>query len=389
MSEWHIPFRSAEATLASPFLSLCIYLQLFVRTLDWNSDMKLAHRLLVGLSALLLLSLYVLPLWEISLEAPQYPEGLGLSIHLNTVVGQKEQDLESINNLNHYIGMKRIEPDSIPELQYMPNIVAVLIALGLLVAALGKRSLLLGWILLFVILGVVGMVDFYNWEYDYGHNLNPHAAINIPDMTYQPPLIGGKQLLNFHALSLPGTGGMLMGLSILLAAFVWWKSAPRNNVATVSTPGPSLTPKALVILLLPLALSLYACSDRPEAIGFGKDECASCKMMISDQRFGAEIVTKKSKVYKFDAIECMVGFVLDKKIDESDIATEWVIDYSQPTTLIPARKAWYLHSENLPSPMGMDLSAYSSKTAYESSQASKQGELLYFDGVRLLVAKSW
>ncbi len=356
--------------------------------------MNALHRIMVAISALLLVSLYFLPLWEIALEAPQYPEGLGLSIHINTVVGHEEQDLESINNLNHYIGMKRIEPDSIPELKYMPMIVAALIGLGLLVAVLGKRWMLLTWILLFSLLGIVGMIDFYNWEYDYGHNLNPHAAINIPDMTYQPPLIGGKQLLNFHAMSLPGVGGYLMGLSLLLASIVWWISSPRRRTPSTSDTNTrggfaARASSVVPVLLLASGLLFNACSDKPEAIAFGKDECANCKMSISDQRFGAVLVTKKSKNYKFDSIECMLGFLQDKKLEEAEVATEWVVDFMQPGNLVPARKAWYLKSEKVPSPMGLDLSAYSSKESYEQAHANNGGDLYYFDSVRLLVAKEW
>ncbi len=356
--------------------------------------MKSIHRLLLALASLLLIVMYVTPLWIIELEAPQYPEGLGLEIHLSTIVGQKEQDLESINNLNHYIGMKRIEPDSIQELTMMPWIVAAMIGLGLISALVGKRWMALSWSVLFIIVAAIGMADFYNWEYDYGHNLNPHAAISIPGMSYQPPLIGGKQLLNFHALSLPGIGGYAMGISIALGLLTWFLSRDSKSKSTVNSPLSSPPPTATVssvfsIIFLPLLLVLSSCSDKPEAISFGTEECAHCKMTISDKRFGAELVTKKGKNYKFDSIECLCGFLLEKTVDENDIATEWVIDYAQPGQFIPARKAWYLRSEKVQSPMGLNLSAYSTKESYESSQAANGGDLFYFDSVRLLVAKSW
>ncbi len=357
--------------------------------------MNTTHRILIAISAVLLCGLYAFPLWQINLEAPQYPEGLGLRIHINTIVGEKEQDLASINNLNHYIGMKRIEPDSIAELRYMPTIVASLIVLALAVVAFGKRWMLLSWVVVFIALGVAGMIDFYNWEYDYGHNLNPHAAICIPDMTYQPPLIGGKQLLNFHALSLPGVGGYLMFVSLALGAFTWWKSKPiqkKNAQVSLNSSGGSaarINEGLVGVALLGMCFALNACSDKAEAIHFGSEECAHCKMTITDQRFGAELITKKTKVYKFDSIECMLGFEQDKSVDPDDIATEWVVDYANPGNLIAARKAWYLKSEKLPSPMGLNLSAYGTKEAYEASHATNGGELYYFDSARLLVAKTW
>ena len=91
-----------------------------------------------------------------------------------------------------------------------------MILFGFIIAFTKKKSLKIGWLILFFIVGTVGLYDFYNWEYDYGHNLNPHAIIKIPGMSYQPPLIGAKQLLNFNAASLPGIGFYIVLISIIL-----------------------------------------------------------------------------------------------------------------------------------------------------------------------------
>ena len=180
--------------------------------------MSRVTRILVALAALSMAIVYVLPLWQIGLEAPQYPEGLGLYIAVDKIVGQQPQDLNSINGLNHYIGMKVISPDDIPELTYMPKIVAGLIALGLLTAAVGKRRLLMGYAAVLVIFSVAGLADFYKWSYDYGHNLSPDAILKIPGMTYQPPLIGSRQLLNFHATSWPASGGWVLIAAVTLVS---------------------------------------------------------------------------------------------------------------------------------------------------------------------------
>ena len=141
-----------------------------------------------------------------------------MQIRINTVEGATENDLNNINNLNHYIGMKRIEPEAIPELRIMPWIVAGIIVTGLATAALAKRQLLYAWTAGFLAIAIIGLIDFWKWEYDYGHNLdNEHAILKIPGMTYQPPLIGAKQLLNFRAVSLPSLGGILAGVAIALA----------------------------------------------------------------------------------------------------------------------------------------------------------------------------
>jgi len=174
-------------------------------------------RILVFATSVALLATFVLPLWKINLHAPQYPEGLGMRIWLSTVKGAGANDLANINELNHYIGMKRIEPDTIPELRFMPPIVLALAALGLLAAATSRRWLLHLWGSAFILVAAAGLADFYRWLYDYGHDLAPDAAIQVPGMVYTPPLIGAKTLLNFTAVSWPGAGGWIAILAGTLA----------------------------------------------------------------------------------------------------------------------------------------------------------------------------
>ena len=171
-----------------------------------------------GFAALMLVLVFFVPIWKITLEAPQYPEGIGLYIGIDNITGQKPNDLKNINGLNHYIGMKEIVPESIPELKIMPWIIGSLIVLGLVAAISGKPWVGYLWVGLFIVVLLVGLVDFYLWEYDYGHNLNPKAAIRIPGMAYQPPLIGSKKLLNFNAISLPAAGGWVAFISLALGA---------------------------------------------------------------------------------------------------------------------------------------------------------------------------
>ncbi|MBY0492240.1 MAG: hypothetical protein K2R93_20540 [Gemmatimonadaceae bacterium] len=191
------------------------------------------NRWLTALAALLLASALLFPLWSVSLIAPQYPEGLGMYIWAHTVTGVGANDLQNINGLNHYIGMQTIVPDAIPELAIMRPGILAMSALGLLVAALGRRRLLQAWALALVAAALVGLVDFWKWEYDYGHHLDlEHAPIKVPGMSYQPPLIGSKQLLNFTATSLPATGGVLAIAAVVLAA----GAAVLGGGATQPTP---------------------------------------------------------------------------------------------------------------------------------------------------------
>ncbi|MEX0685549.1 MAG: hypothetical protein WD267_10855 [Balneolales bacterium] len=184
--------------------------------------MSLKSKLLMVLASLLLVTLYFTPIWTITLTAPQYPTGLGMYISVDDITGHEQHDLQNINILNHYVGMKPIVPEEIPELDFMPWMIAGLIFMGLMVAVIGKPSLIIAWLVLFLICGVAGLVDFYMWGYDYGHNLNPKAAIKIPGESYQPPLFGTKQMLNIKASSYPYCGSLFMGISLLLGCIASW-----------------------------------------------------------------------------------------------------------------------------------------------------------------------
>src|SRR5688572_30633039 len=168
--------------------------------------MKLTSRIIIAVGSLAMCILLFVPLWSIYLIAPQYPEGLSMQIWLDKITGQ----VEIINGLNHYIGMKHIKAEMFPEFEFLVYVVGVYILLGLIVALVGRRSFLLAYIFLFVAGGIAALVDFYLWGYDYGHNLDPQAAIQVPGLSYQPPLIGHKKLLNFDAFSYPDTGGWII-----------------------------------------------------------------------------------------------------------------------------------------------------------------------------------
>jgi len=191
--------------------------------------MNKQQRSWMGIAALLLILVYFFPIWSINMEAPQYPEGIGMNITVNDIQGKEAHDLKNINGLNHYIGMKPITPEAIPELKVMPFIFGFLIISGLAIAIWGSRKWILVWLGIFVLFAIAGLVDFYIWGYDYGHNLNPNAPIKVPGMTYQPPLLGSKQLLNINATSLPHIGFYVALLSMGIASLAWWKSGDEEG----------------------------------------------------------------------------------------------------------------------------------------------------------------
>lgn len=131
------------------------------------------------------------------------------------------------------------------------------------------------------------------------------------------------------------------------------------------------TLKLLIIsALLPL---LVGCNATPQPINYGQDACHFCKMTIVDKLHAAQIVTKKGKVYKFDATECMVHFL--EEFNTSEIKHYLTNNYTEPTVLIDATKATFLISKNIPSPMGAYLSAFKTKEDAKNTKNQKGGNI--------------
>lgn len=184
------------------------------------------------IGSLLLLGLFKFPLWNIELGAPQYPNHLGMNIHITGIQGVEEFDIQNIDGLNHYIGMKTIpEPAEMWEFQIFPTAIIIMVALGVLLGILGffnkiTANWFLVWFILMSALGIYGMYDFNLWLTDYGTNLNPNAIMKMtfPDgspMTYKPPLLGHQKMLNFDVTSLPALGGYMMFVGMMLTAIAF------------------------------------------------------------------------------------------------------------------------------------------------------------------------
>jgi copper chaperone NosL len=332
-------------------------------------------------SAALLIGVFVFPLWVIGLQAPQYPQGLGLNIWINRIEGKTPYDLQNINGLNHYIGMQKIEPESIPELHYMKYFAMGLATFAALVALLRRRWLLVSWAVVAVALAGLGMYDFWKWEYAYGHNLDPAAAVKIPGMSFQPPLIGAKQLANFRATSWPGIGGMLamvaVGLALLSAAYeIGFRRRLRLEREARSPLRTPVKAAAGVALLLSL-WSASGCASKLPAIAYGTDVCDYCGMTISDNRYGAAFVTTKGRAHKFDSVECMLESVLvGERFGDVEVKSWYATNYASRGTLVDASGAVYLVSPNLPSPMGAGLTAFATKEEAARIQEEKGGDIM-------------
>lgn len=304
--------------------------------------------LLIACSIMLVVVLFK-PIWRIELDAPQYPEGLAITINANGLGG----DVAIINGLNHYIGMKTLHNEDFIEFKILPYIISAF-ALFFLVVALTRRIKLMNILFFcFLAFGTIAMIDFWKWEYDYGHNLDPNAAIIVPGMAYQPPLIGYKQLLNFAAYSIPDIGGwvfIIVGALLLSAVIIMQRAKSKAKKGNIGT--------ALPVILSSLFIS--SCSTGPEPIKIGSDNCNYCKMTITDNRFAAEIVTKKGKVFKYDDSHCLFAGIADRTIDTTTIKDIYFTDFCSPHNLIKAESGFYIMSEELKAPMGGDIAAFSS-----------------------------
>jgi copper chaperone NosL len=138
------------------------------------------------------------------------------------------------------------------------------------------------------------------------------------------------------------------------------------------------------ITILFAALLLASCSPKPEPIDYGNDVCDFCKMNITDNKYAAELVTSKGKVYKYDSIECLFQFKdLEFKSDD-EIHSELVIDFSNPGELIDLRKSFFLKSEVFRSPMGMNVLSVSAEEKLNEIKSQHGGEILTYNEVKKL-----
>jgi hypothetical protein len=184
--------------------------------------MRNLPKIIFIIGAIALLGTFLSPIWRITLEAPQYPKGVTMYIWINKLSGDEPGTLQNINILNHYVGMKMIEPESIPELKFFPIVIIGMSVLGIIFGFLNNKKLWISWGILLLILGALGIYDFYLWEYDYGHNLSDDAPIKVPGQAYQPPLIGSKMLLNFNAISYPYYGAIFIAIPMITSFFSFY-----------------------------------------------------------------------------------------------------------------------------------------------------------------------
>lgn len=129
-------------------------------------------------------------------------------------------------------------------------------------------------------------------------------------------------------------------------------------------------------------MAFFACQPTVEPIQYGSDKCDFCRMTIVDNKFAGEIVTKKGKMHKFDATECMAHFLDQQVDDESKIEMILSTGFDEPGKLVAADSCVFLKSKDMPSPMGAFLNPFHSKSAAEHTQQQNGGEILTWEQVR-------
>lgn len=143
--------------------------------------------------------------------------------------------------------------------------------------------------------------------------------------------------------------------------------------------------KTKLILLVAFTSVLFmACSVSPKPINYGQDHCHFCDMTVVDKTHASEYTTKKGKSFSFDAIECMTREIVRKNI-EKDLAFILVADYTNPGKLVDAKTATFLISEKIKSPMGENLSAFTSKAAAKKALAENGGKLYTWDALKQII----
>ena len=199
-------------------------------TRQLQSPLDLAPRLLLVAATLLLVAIYAWPLWNMTMFAPQYPDGLTLDIYSYKLQGGNgNQDIKEINVLNHYIGMRDLAAEDFTEFKWLPFAVGIIGLLYLRAAVLGTVGHLFDVFVLNAYFSLFSLWSFGYKLYSYGHTLDPTPAVKVDP--FMPPMFGYKQLANFEVYSYPAPASYALALSTVLVAVALalaWRAAARR-----------------------------------------------------------------------------------------------------------------------------------------------------------------
>lgn len=152
--------------------------------------------LLLGLAAVILLISMFFPYWKMTLMAPQYPGGLEVEVYVNRMTG----DVDEIDGLNHYIGMRPLEEAA--QLERSMSVAAITMLAMLLLGAIfihTKWAALLA--LPAVLMPYVFLADMYYWMRNFGMNLDPRAPLSGAIDPFVPPIWGEGVVGQFKTIA--------------------------------------------------------------------------------------------------------------------------------------------------------------------------------------------
>jgi hypothetical protein len=188
-----------------------------------EAPLDMVPRLLMLAAAGCLVATFFFPLWNLTMFAPQYPDGLRLDIYPYTLEGgNRGQDIKEINVLNHYIGMRDLAEEDFTEFKWMPFVIGGLALLSLRGIVHGTVAALVDVTVLFAYFGMFSLWSFGYKLYRYGHDLSPTAAINVEP--FMPPMFGYQQIANFEIYSYPQAASYAMAAALLLLALALLKA---------------------------------------------------------------------------------------------------------------------------------------------------------------------
>ena len=197
-----------------------------------HKPLNIWSRLFLVLAVVTVAAAVFFPLWKLRLVAPQYMNGLTMEIYAYKIQGGgiEGNDINEINNLNHYIGMKKIVQADFTEMQLMPFMFGVFILLALRAVVFGEMQGVIDLFVLASYFGTFSIAAFYYRLYWYGHNLDPHAPVHIAPFT--PLILGTQKIANFTQSSYPELGTYLLWAFMALLVLAIWSSRKEEVLAT-------------------------------------------------------------------------------------------------------------------------------------------------------------
>jgi hypothetical protein len=196
-------------------------------------ELRTAPRICLVVAALLLGSIYLLPLWNLTMFAPQYPDGLRLDIYAFKLEGGNGgQDVKEINLLNHYIGMRELTQSDFTEFKWMPFVIGVLALVFLRAAVMGRMAHLVDAFVIYMYFAAFSLGSFAYKLYRYGHDLAPSAAVRVKGFT--PPIFGHRHIANFDVYSYPKPATYMLTLAaaaLMIALVFGWRGRNARTEA--------------------------------------------------------------------------------------------------------------------------------------------------------------